>query len=71
MLVILDCRLALPFDGAHLFRVVVVIRERSIDVSNVDLVTVGDRPRFEATVFDQRFDELDSDPSAFEMWLVV
>jgi hypothetical protein len=51
--------------------VVVVVRESPIDVGHVDVVTVGDRPRFEAAIFDLRLDELDGDPSAFEMWLVV
>jgi hypothetical protein len=49
----------------------VVVRESPIDVGHVDVVTVGDCPRFEAAVLDLRLDELDGDPSAFEMWLVV
>jgi len=69
--VILDCFLALAFDRTHLFRVIVVVRERSIDISHVDVVTVGDCPRFEAATLDLRFDELDRDTSAFEVWLIV
>jgi hypothetical protein len=71
VLVILDYRLALAFDGAHLFRVIVVVRERSIDIGHVDVVTISDGPRFEATVLDLRLDELNADSSAFEMWLVM
>jgi hypothetical protein len=36
-----------------------------------DFVTIGDRPRFEAAVLDLCPDELNGDPSAFEVWLVV
>ena len=71
MLVVLDRFLPLSFDSTHLFVMVVVVRECPIDVCHVDVVTVSDRPRFEAAVLDLRFDELDSDPSALEMWLVV
>jgi len=71
MLVVLDCHLTLVFDGAHLFRVVVVVRERPVNIGHVNIVTVGDRSRAEATVLNLRFDELDGDPSAFEMWLIV
>ena len=71
MLVVFDCRLALAFDGAHLFWMVMVVGERSVDIGHVNVMTVGDRPRFETAVLDLRFDELNGDPSAFEMWLVV
>jgi hypothetical protein len=49
----------------------VVVRERSIDIGHVDVVTISDGPRFEATVLDLRLDELNADSSAFEMWLVM
>jgi hypothetical protein len=71
MFVTLDCLVALVFDNAHLFRVVVVVRECPVDVGHVDIVTVGDRPWFEASILDLCFDELNGDPSAFEMWFVV
>jgi hypothetical protein len=71
MPVVFNCRLALSFDGAYLLRMVVVVGERSVDVGHVNVATVGDRPRFETAVLDLHFDELDGDPSALEMWLVV
>ena len=71
MLVVLDYLFALVFDGAHLLRVVVVVRECPVNVGHVNVVTVSDRPRFETTVFDLRLDELNSNPPAFEVWLVV
>lgn len=71
MFAVVDGSLALLFDGVHLVRVVVVVRERPIDVSNIDAVTIGDRPRFETAVLNLRFNELDGDSSTFEMWLVV
>ncbi len=65
------CDVLEAFDGAHLFSMVVVVRERPVDVGHVNTVTVGDRPRFEAALLDLRFDELDGDSSAFEMRPVV
>jgi hypothetical protein len=71
MLVILYGSLSLLFDGSHLFRMVVIVRERSVYVGNVDVVTVGDGSWFEAAVLDLCFNKLNRDPPAFEMWLVV
>lgn len=49
------------------FRMVVIIRECSVHVGNVDIVAVRDRPGVETSVFDLRFDEQDGDPPSFEV----
>ena len=66
-----DFRFPLAFDLTHLLGMVMVVRERPVDISYVEIVTIGDRPRIQSPFFDLFFDELNGDPPAFEMWLVV
>jgi hypothetical protein len=69
--VFFDCRLPLAFDLTHLLGMIVVVRERPVDISHVEIVTISDRPRGQSSFFDLFFDELNGDPPALEMWLVV
>ena len=71
MVLSLDCGLPLTLDRTHLFGMVVVVRERPIDIGHVESVAIGNRSRGESPFFDLFFEELDSNPSAFEMRLVV
>jgi hypothetical protein len=55
--------LALTLDCSHLRRMVVVVRERPIDIGDVEVVTVGDCAGCEPAVLNLRLDELDGDSS--------
>ena len=59
------------FESPHLFGMVVVIRQRPIDVRNRNLVAIGHCPGREAPILDLRFDELDRDATPLQMWLIV
>jgi hypothetical protein len=71
VVVFFNCRLALAFDFTHFLGMVVVVRERSVDISHVEIVAVGDRPRIQSPFLNLFFDELNGNSPAFEMWLVV
>jgi hypothetical protein len=71
VVVALDCGLPLTFDRTHLSRVVVVVRERPIDIGQVEIVAIGNRSRGEPSFFDLFLEAQNSNPSAFEMRPVV
>jgi len=71
MSVFFDIRLPLAFDLTHLLRMVIIVGERPVHICHVEIVAIGDSSRIEPTLFDLFFDELNGNPPAFEMWLVV
>jgi hypothetical protein len=50
---------------------VMIVGERPIDIGHIEVVAIGNRSRGEPPLFDLFFEELNSNPSAFEMWLIV
>lgn len=71
MSVFFNCRLSLAFDPTHLLRIVIIVGERPVDICQVEIVAIGDGSWIEPPLFDLFFDELNGNPPAFEMWLVV
>jgi len=63
--------LALTLDIPHLLRVVVVVRQRSVDVTDVETVPVGDRPRVQPSILDPGLDELYREPTPLDVGFVM
>jgi hypothetical protein len=68
---VLDSVTSLLFDLTHLLGMVVVVRKRTVDVRDREVVPVGDRLGVETAPFDTLFDEQDRDPCPFDVRFVV
>jgi len=71
MLIVRDSSLAFALDGSHLFGMVVIVRECSIDIGDINTVAICDRSRFKTTILNLRFDELHRDAPTFEMRFIM
>lgn len=68
---LLNCGLARPFEASHFLWVIVVVCERSVHVSHIEIMTISDRSGIELAILDLLFDESDRDSPPFEVRLVV
>ena len=71
VLVVIESRRPLALDRPHLFGVVVVVRQRAVDVGDVEVVAFCDRSRFESTALDTFPDELHRNPTLRDVGLVA